>query len=210
MALPPYFDQSHIKKSGMDKNRIRQDILSKRLAIPPTIKKTWEASIFKNLKAVLSRVQGGVLSLYLSFRGEVETENFLDDLQRQGYKIALPKVIGGQKGHLKFFEYKGPDHMAEGFMGILEPDETCPEVLPDIMIVPLVGFDKNCNRLGYGAGHHDKTFDRLKTEGHDFVTIGVAYECQKCESLPCEAHDYPLDYVVTEKNIYKNDRKKDG
>lgn len=191
----------------MDKTELRRELLARRCDLNDNLRDEYDAQIFDRLKAVVTQLKGEILSLYSSFRGEVRAENFCDDFLELKYSLAFPKVIGGQAGSLSFFEYKGPDHMVPGFADIPEPDEHCPKVYPDIIIAPLLGFDENCNRLGYGAGHHDKTFEKFKKAGHMFTVIGLAYDFQKVDSLPCEPHDYPLDYVVTEKSVYARSKE---
>jgi 5-formyltetrahydrofolate cyclo-ligase len=105
---------------------------------------------------------------------------------------------------MKFYEYRSDDEMIVGMFNIKEPDPSiCAEVLPDIIITPLIAFDKNKHRLGYGKGYYDNTFNYLKSILHNFISVGVAYDEQLCEeSFPKEDHDFQLNYIVTPNYIY--------
>lgn len=88
-----------------------------------------------------------------------------------------------------------PDHY-----GILSPDKKSEGIYPDIYLVPLVAFDEHCGRLGNGKGIYDRHFSSLSKSA---ILIGIAFEIQKCNKIPISDHDALLDFVVTEKTIYK-------
>ena len=85
--------------------------------------------------------------------------------------------------------------------GIPEPSSGT-IVNPDILLVPLVAFDKNLNRLGYGAGYYDRLIESLKKK-KKIITIGLAFDFQEFNSIPTSKYDQKLDYIVTNKNILK-------
>jgi len=82
--------------------------------------------------------------------------------------------------------------------GLQEPLETAPVVEPTLVLTPLLGFDRQGNRLGYGQGHYDRALARLRQNGRVFV-CGLAFFGQEVSSVPAEAHDIPLDWVMTER-----------
>ena len=90
----------------------------------------------------------------------------------------------------------------------MEPDKTQIFVFPQILVVPLLSFDKEFYRLGYGGGYYDKSISHLKKhfkkEKKFFITIGLAYSYQEEKKIPREEHDMKLDYIITEKDVLSN------
>ena len=79
-------------------------------------------------------------------------------------------------------------------------------IIPEIMIVPLLAFDKNLNRLGYGKGYYDTTINKIRNKGKLFLTVGLGYDNQEFDKIPIEKHDQRMDVIMTEKKIiYKNE-----
>jgi 5-formyltetrahydrofolate cyclo-ligase len=124
-----------------------------------------------------------------------------EKLRAQGAKVALPRVRSGNEP-MSFREWRKDDPLKKGFGGISEPDETAPEVTPDILIVPLAAFDRRGFRIGYGKGHFDRTLGPLERTVRPF-TIGYAFAFQEIGEVPRELHDVPLDAVVTENEIIR-------
>ena len=85
--------------------------------------------------------------------------------------------------------------------GIVEPNKLS-QITPDVIFVPMVGFDKNLNRLGYGKGYYDRTISKLRKLKKIFV-IGLAYDNQIVRNIPTEIHDEKMDIVLTDKKIYR-------
>ena len=85
--------------------------------------------------------------------------------------------------------------------GILEPDTNNKDMIPDLILVPLVAFDKRLNRIGYGKGYYDKALIKIKKIKKKMITIGVAYSFQQCDKVPINKYDYKLDYIFTERGI---------
>ena len=84
--------------------------------------------------------------------------------------------------------------------GIPEPNSINQTLKPDVVLVPLVGYDKKLNRLGYGAGYYDRYLKKLSTQKF-FLTIGIGFSFQECKSIPIGKNDFSLDYVLNEKKI---------
>jgi 5-formyltetrahydrofolate cyclo-ligase len=111
----------------------------------------------------------------------------------------LPVVMG--QGLPLLFRKWGPrDLLIEGPYGIMEPSSRLPEVLPDIVFVPLAAFDRRGHRIGYGAGYYDRTLQALRAS-KAILAIGVAFSVQEVEAIPEDRHDERLDYVITEKEF---------
>ena len=82
------------------------------------------------------------------------------------------------------------------------PEETAPEVLPDVLLVPLLAFDSRGYRLGYGGGFYDRTLEKLRAL-KKVTAVGVAYQAQMTDEVPLGEHDAPLDYVMTEEGTFR-------
>ena len=100
------------------------------------------------------------------------------------------------------------DKLVNGPFGTMEPPKTQTFILPQILVVPMLSFDKDLYRLGYGGGYYDKSINILKKhfekERKFFITIGLAYSIQEEKKIPIEKHDMKLDYIITEKKVLSN------
>ena len=100
------------------------------------------------------------------------------------------------------------DKLINGPFGTMEPPKTQTSILPQILVVPMLSFDKELYRLGYGGGYYDKSINFLKKhfkkERKFFITIGLAYSIQEEKKIPKEEHDMKLDYIITEKEVLSN------
>ena len=107
-----------------------------------------------------------------------------------------------------FRKWSPKDELTIGPLGNLEPTREKEIIFPQIMIVPMLMFDREFFRLGYGGGYYDKTIIKLKKhfqkQNFFFITVGLAYSAQKINKLPREKHDMNLDYIVTEKECLFN------
>ena len=111
-----------------------------------------------------------------------------------------------------FKKWKRDDKLIKGPLGNLEPLRDEKFILPQILVVPMLSFDKNLYRLGYGGGYYDKSINILKNyfkkEKKFFTTIGLAYSIQEEKKVPRENHDMKLDYIITEKEVLSNFQSK--
>ena len=107
------------------------------------------------------------------------------------------------KKHFKmnFYKWSFSDALKVNKYGIPEP-QTKSIVYPDILLIPLLAFDKNLNRLGYGGGYYDRLIKKLSKE-KKIIKIGLAFSFQKIDKVPINAYDQKLDYIVTNKYIIK-------
>jgi 5-formyltetrahydrofolate cyclo-ligase len=144
------------------------------------------------------------VSLYYPMHNEMSPFGFIKYFNLNKFKLTLP-VVKAQSRSLLFKEWDLKDKLKRGKLGNLEPFYNASAFLPQLIIVPMLMFDKNLNRLGYGGGYYDKSINELKKhftrEKKDFVTIGLAYSLQETKSIPHEAHDEQLDFIITEKKL---------
>lgn len=113
-----------------------------------------------------------------------------------GHRVGLPVVVG--RGHPLIFRWWLPGAPLErGVLGIPFPRPDRPEIFPEILLVPLIAFDRRGNRLGYGGGYYDRTLEALRANGPLF-TIGVGFAFQEVDDVPVDPFDQPLDAIATE------------
>ena len=139
------------------------------------------------------------VSAFHPYRSEIDTRPLLGRLAGEGWTTALPVVIA-QGWPLKFRRWLPGEPLVKDNMGIEIPRLGEPEVEPDVLIVPLLAFDRNGYRLGYGGGYYDRTLATLRTKKR-IIAIGAAYSTQEVETVPHESYDEKLDFVMTERGI---------
>lgn len=145
-----------------------------------------------------------VVALYWPLKDEFSTQLILEQLLDRGVTCVLP-VIQKDARALKFAAWKRGDPLQEGAFKVHEPVVT-PDTIwldPDIVIVPLLAFDRRGHRLGYGAGHYDATLAQL-SKIKPVTAVGIAFDTQAVLfPLPAEEHDVPLDLVITPQRVYR-------
>jgi len=141
-------------------------------------------------------VPGAVVSGFMPLKSEISPLPLMRKLAEQGAALALPVVAGkGQPLIMRGWTFGGP--LGSGVWGIREPMPDAPAVDPDILIVPLLTFDRRGHRLGYGAGYYDMTITALRAN-KPIVAIGIAYAAQEVDTVPITPRDARLDLVLTE------------
>jgi 5-formyltetrahydrofolate cyclo-ligase len=142
---------------------------------------------------------GTVVAGYSPIRSEIDPVPLMRKLGASGVLLALPAIMAGDQP-LKFRAWSPGDRLRRGRLGILEPSADANEVVPDILLVPLAAFDRAGHRIGYGAGHYDRTLEQLR-KLKAITAVGVAFAVQEVEAVPALLHDAALDYVLTETNV---------
>jgi 5-formyltetrahydrofolate cyclo-ligase len=137
-----------------------------------------------------------IVSLYWPIRDEFDCRPLLVRLVDGGQPVCLPVTNGDEPLTMRLWAPDEPLYPS-GF-GTLAPIETAPIVEPDVVVAPLLAFDREGNRLGYGKGHYDRTMARMRKQPR---FIGLAFSAQELPSIPREAHDRRLDSIVTELGI---------
>ena len=149
----------------------------------------------------LGLASGVAISAYWPMQDEMDVRPLLRELARIDCLIALPVVVG--KGHpLVFRRFRPGAALTPGPFGLSEPDRGEPEVTPRIVFAPLLAFDRLGNRIGWGAGFYDRTLADLRARA-PVTAVGVAYAAQELAHVPAQAHDQPLDWIATEREVAK-------
>ena len=130
---------------------------------------------------------------------EVNILKFLEKASKKKIKISLPVITSSKSMNFKLWTFNEPLFINK--FGILEPNKTNKEIIPDLIMVPLVAFDRNLNRIGYGKGYYDRKLKKIKKNKKEIISLGIAYSFQKCVEIPTNKYDYKLDYIFTEQGI---------
>lgn len=182
-----------------DKATLRQSLRKKLKATPDATRAYWDQSILDRLLANFEPPVGTCIGLYHPLPMEINCTPLFHHFHTRHYPLALPCVTALHYG-LIFRQFLPGDVLEDGIEGIgaCQPLDNKPELKPDWLIIPMLGFDANKTRLGYGGGFYDRTLPTLKPT----KTIGIAYELQFCQMIYARDHDIRLDHLVTEKAVY--------
>ena len=139
------------------------------------------------------------LSLYFPSSFEVNVLKILEHNYMANKNIFLPVIE--KNNQMNFFMWKKNQVLLVNKFGTLEPVKT-KAIIPNLMIVPILAFDKNKYRLGYGKGFYDRYLNKYSKKSSNITTVGIAFSFQKHHKLPIDKHDVKLDYILTEEGIY--------
>ncbi|MDK8873205.1 5-formyltetrahydrofolate cyclo-ligase [Paracoccus sp. SSJ] len=153
-----------------------------------------DAALTRHLIAALAPHRGKVLAGYWPMRGEADPRPAM--AAHEG-PVCLP-VVTGPARPLEFRAYDG--RLEPGRFGTSHPPADSPVLVPEVLIVPLAGFDRAGHRLGYGGGFYDRTLAGLRAL-RPVAAIGLAYAVQEIRAIPAEATDQPLDLIVTDRGV---------
>jgi 5-formyltetrahydrofolate cyclo-ligase len=177
------------------KAELRREGLARRDALPAEIRKAAAEAIAAR-PFPLAIASGMILSGFMPLKSEINPLPLMRKLADAGARLALPVVAGrGQPLIMRSWQWGEP--LVPGVWGIREPPPTAPELQPDILLVPLLAFDRNGHRIGYGAGYYDLTIAQLRAK-KPIAAVGIAFAAQEIESVPRTAFDARLDLVLTE------------
>jgi 5-formyltetrahydrofolate cyclo-ligase len=143
----------------------------------------------------------GIVSGFIPYKSEITTIPLMEALHRNGWQTCLPVVVAADEP-LIFRVWNPGDALVPGMWDIPVPLERAAEVLPDVLLVPMLAFDRQGFRLGYGGGFYDRTLAKLRAL-KNALAIGVAYAAQVADDVPRDAYDAPLDYVMTEEETFR-------
>ena len=177
----------------MNKSEIRKKILR--------IRKNYQVKnqkiSFKEILNILKKrkIKKKIVGGYYPYNYEINSIHILEKFEKKKYKISLPKIRKNSK--MDFFQWSLKDPLTINKYGIPEPISTKIQY-PNILLVPLVAYDKNLNRLGYGGGFYDRYIKKIRKK-KDVITIGFSYSFQKIKQIKINNHDIKLDFVLTNK-----------
>ena len=140
-----------------------------------------------------------IIAGYYPSNYEVNVLQFLEKASKKNFRITLPVIKSLNQMSFKEWTFKDPLYVNK--FGMLEPKNSKGNIIPDLIIVPLVAFDNHLNRIGYGKGFYDRSLNKIKKIKKNIISLGIAYSFQKCQQIPINNNDFRLDYIITEKGI---------
>ncbi len=177
-----------------EKNRVRRELLQKRINLSEEERRKLSQKIVENLRSLPEYQKAKKVLLYCPIKGEPDLTSLFEEVINEK-ELILPKVEGE---NLKLYKVDNPSCLSPGAFGILEPvegKEVSPEQL-DFIAVPGIAFDLRGYRLGFGKGYYDRFLKRTKA-----TKVGVAYSFQVLERIPHDVWDVPIDIILTEKFV---------
>jgi 5-formyltetrahydrofolate cyclo-ligase len=180
------------------KATLRREALARREALPADVR----AAVAQTIAArpfPLAVPPGAIVSGFMPMKSEINPLPLMRALADTGAALALPAVAG--KGNpLVMRAYVFGEPLASGVWGIREPRPDARQVDPDILLVPLLAFDRRGHRIGYGAGYYDMTITALRAR-KTIVAAGIAFAAQEIAEVPTSPRDARLDLVLTEREV---------
>ncbi len=193
------------------RTNLRKELRARRNALSPSQQEAASAWVLRHLMKIPKFLRAQHVALYIPNDGELDTAPIAQQLWKMGKHCYLPVLHPTQQRHLWFVEYTPDSVLKPNRFGIPEPDrqqthKIAPQLL-DVVLLPLVGFDRKGARLGMGGGFYDSTFAFKKGKKTKPYLIGLAHACQEVEQLEMADWDIPLYGVVTDKEaiLIKND-----
>jgi len=177
----------------------RERLIGERLAMPAETRAELTGRMVRHLDEAVGKVEGRVASFFWPFRGEPDLRPWAARAVANGGRTALPVVV--EKGRaLVFRAWQLGDKLERGVWNIPVP-AAGEEVVPDIVIAPLVGWDRAHYRLGYGGGFFDRTLEALR-ENNPLV-VGIGYAMTELATIHPQPHDIPMQAIVTEAGVVR-------
>ena len=181
----------------MLKSKLRREILKVRQKFNTKNIQINFNQIIKILKK--EKIKNKIIGGYYPVNFEIDSLTLLKKFKKKKFNISLP--ILKKNFQMDFHSWSFSEPLKINKYGIPEP-ENKNIVYPDVLLIPLVAFDKNLNRLGYGGGYYDRLIKKLSKK-KNIIKIGLAFSVQEIDKVPINMYDQKLDYIVTNKNIIK-------
>jgi len=185
----------------MNKNEIRGKLLEKRKSFSHEELQEKNSKIFEKLFSLQEFSSANNIGVYISFKNEVGTRKIIEKLLSENKNVFAPVMDFGNE-HFSYAKLSSLENLTENKYGVSEPKEK--EFVEaskiDVFLVPGAAFDKRGYRIGWGKGYYDKFFNKNNPTGKK---IGLFFEFQLIKEVPVEEFDVKMDYIVTEKEIYK-------
>lgn len=193
-VIDPLFDSV-----DMSRDNIRRHIRQERNALSSTDQAQLALIASRHLLAEIQRISAKKVALYLGFDGELATSKLIEALWKHGVEVYLPKLHPFSKGNLLFLRYDANTEMVSNCYDISEPKLDIRNIATidqlDMIVTPLVAFDKQGNRMGMGSGFYDRTLAQVNNNKP--LAVGYAHDCQQVSFLPIEYWDVPLPVIIT-------------
>jgi 5-formyltetrahydrofolate cyclo-ligase len=186
-----------IRSQAASKAELRREALARRDALPAQERMAAAEAIAA--RGLPVPVAGAIVSGFMPIKTEINPLPLMRKLAEKGARLALPAVAGAGKP-LIMREWVFGEELAAGVWGIREPKAAAPLAAPDILLVPLLAFDRSGHRIGYGAGYYDMTIAGLRAS-KAVLAVGIAFAAQEIAAVPATPRDARLDLVLTEREV---------
>lgn len=182
------------------RQQLRRELRRRRQQLSAAFQQQASTALSQQLQQCAEIQQASRIALYLANDGEVDPAPFAQWCIAQGKQLALPVLHPFCPGHLLFLDYHPQHPLTVNQFGIYEPELAVNAIVLladiDVLLIPLVGFDEQGQRLGMGGGYYDRTLANVAANSHP-TRIGLAHDCQRVAQLPVASWDMPMHYVVT-------------
>jgi 5-formyltetrahydrofolate cyclo-ligase len=180
------------------KTSLRGEAAARRDTLPADMRKAASEAIAARTFPI-AITPGIIVSGFVPLKSEINPLPLMQKLATAGAQLALPRIVGrGSPLSMRAWQFGAP--LDRGQWGIREPRSDAPEVDPDILLVPLLAFDRAGYRIGYGAGYYDMTIARLRAL-KPITAVGIAFAAQEVREIPKTPRDERLDLVLTEREV---------
>ena len=187
-------------RNKLQKSALRKFLLKRRSSYACT--SNINNNLHIHIKPLINSFALKRVSIFQPYNNEIDTNNLITLLFSKKISISLP-CIDEDSNQMIFRKLKEGEELVKGKYGILEPSDKNKVIIPSVLFIPLLAFDNNGNRLGYGGGYYDKYIEELENNENLLVKIGVGYSFQKINEVPNNSMDKKLNWILTEKYLYK-------
>lgn len=185
------------------KDSLRTACLARRDALDERTRRGASETVCEAVLGWLANHPTAVVSAFWPIRSEIDLRSLMREALARGHGLALPRI---DRGRLTFRAFDGDERsLVDGGFGTRVPAPESELRDPEIVLVPLAAFDRAGGRIGYGKGYYDGALADLATRRR-FTSIAVAFETQRVERVPMEAHDWRLDWIATETGLREAER----
>lgn len=194
------------------KNIIRKNILDKRKAVPSTTANEaaeklcqnfleFEKFFLPNKEGFSHKWSGKIIASYWPINSEIDPRPLMFYIKKNGGDLALPRIEQNDQKSMSFRQFFYEEKLEITKFQTKSPPQNAPILIPDLILLPLVAFDNNGTRLGYGKGYYDKTLQEIKKLNPKAYFLGLAFALQEVKFIPSEKHDVKLHALITEKKV---------
>lgn len=186
------------------KHALREEMRVRRGSLSAAVRAQGAGEIAGNGLDFIGLSPGAVVAGYAAIRDELDPAQLIASLEASGQLIALPVTVARGKP-LAFRRWTPDTELQPGDFSVPVPGTDAPALTPDVLLVPLLAFDLEGYRLGYGAGYYDRTLGELRSR-RETLAIGLAFDVQRVETVPHDGYDERLDWVLTPSGPMKIER----
>jgi 5-formyltetrahydrofolate cyclo-ligase len=175
---------------------MRQTVVARRLAMDPREREAASAVIARRAIETIAKISPATVALYVAFDDESDPRPVMNWALDHDIAVALPVTVGPRK--MVFRSHRPDVPLVDGGFKTLAPPASAGECIPDLIVAPLLAFDRQGGRLGWGRGFYDRVVSDIRQSGRHVYMLGIAFSSQEVSEVPMEGHDVRLDEVATE------------